>query len=175
MKYIKNNKYYLLIALTLVVIVAIKIIDAFIITDACSGIGAYELAKVFDKSQQMLNTWTANAKPWVAFDLGFDYLFILLYVSFIAISIYKIIQKLPATRHLLIIVGTILMYAQFIAGIFDGIENYLLLKILLGDQNTNTPNNAFWFASIKFAIVGLALLYIIVTATLYRKRIFGKK
>ncbi len=174
MNFIQKNKYYLHIAITLLVIVIIKIIDTHIKTDVCNDIAAFELARDFDTSQAMVNAWTDNAKLWVAFDLGFDYLFILLYVSFIIISTQKVITKIAQKSTLWIKIGKILMYAQLVAGMFDALENYFLFKILLGAQNPAYPQYAFWFASIKFILVAFGLLYLLTSLIKYRKFVFSK-
>jgi len=174
MNFIQKNKYYLHIAITLLVVVIIKIIDTHIKTDVCNDIAGYELAKDFDTSQAMVNAWTDNAKLWVAFDLGFDYLFILLYVSFIIISIQRVIAKIAQKSTLWIKMGKLLMYAQLVAGLFDALENYYLFKILLGAQNPAYPQYAFWFATVKFLFVALGLLYLLISAVKYRKLLFSK-
>ncbi|NHZ86574.1 MAG: hypothetical protein GWP19_11965, partial [Planctomycetia bacterium] len=51
---------------------------------------------------------------------------------------------------------------QFVAALFDAIENIALIKLLLGSQNGIYSSIAYYFASIKFAIIAIGIIYIII-------------
>ncbi len=58
--------------------------------------------------------------------------------------------------------GLLLTKLQFVAALFDAIENIALIKLLLGSNNSLFPSIAYYFALIKFAIIAIGILYIII-------------
>jgi hypothetical protein len=68
-------------------------------------------------------------------------------------------------------IGLLLAKLQFVAALFDAIENFVLIKLLLGSNNNIFSLIAYYFASIKFVIIGIGIIYIIVgyTASLFQK------
>ena len=59
-------------------------------------------------------------------------------------------------------VGIVLAWAQFAAATLDAVENYALIRVMLGSTPNLWPALARACAIPKFAIVGLGLLYLIV-------------
>ncbi len=51
---------------------------------------------------------------------------------------------------------------QFVAALFDAIENIALIKLLLGSNNSLFPSIAYYFASIKFVLIAIGIIYIII-------------
>lgn len=47
-------------------------------------------------------------------------------------------------------------------GLFDAIENYILIQLLLGSQSTMWPEAAYYFATAKFSGAGVVLLLILI-------------
>jgi nicotinamidase-related amidase len=62
--------------------------------------------------------------------------------------------------RLLSVVGVLLAWAQFGAGLLDALENYALIRVLLGSQREVWPVMARWCAVPKFLIVALGLVYV---------------
>jgi hypothetical protein len=61
-------------------------------------------------------------------------------------------------------VGAILAWTIFGAALFDSVENYALIQLLLGAEQSLWPVLARICAIPKFLIVGLGLLYILLGA-----------
>jgi len=57
--------------------------------------------------------------------------------------------------------GVFLAWAQFIAAILDAVENYALIRVLLGSSQNLWPALARFCAGPKFFIVTAGLLYVI--------------
>lgn len=61
---------------------------------------------------------------------------------------------------------------MLLAGLLDAVENYALIKVLLGSRDEIWPVAAKYCAGPKFAIVGVGLIYVIVGAVV---NLLGKK
>ena len=58
-------------------------------------------------------------------------------------------------------IGNYLAYFMILAGIFDAIENYALIKLYLGNFEQAYSSIAYFFATFKFIFIVLGILYII--------------
>lgn len=126
---------------------------------ARSGIIAFELAKDFSISQKILNSWDSVTQLYAAFGLGFDYLFLCSYSCFFALLCFKLADRFASRNTILASIGLYLAYLQFLAGIFDSLENYFLIELLFGSQNRNFPLFAYYSASAKFILIFTAIVY----------------
>ncbi len=160
-QYKKTLTKVLLVAVIINILV-IRVFDAPLKNEICKkGITSFELAKDLNKTTAILNSWDTNAKINMSLSLGFDFLFLTLYSSLIALLIYSINNRLWKNKPFHKI-GKLLIYLIFIAAFFDIIENIALIKILLGNSNQFLVSVAYYFASIKFLIVLLCLVYLII-------------
>ena len=152
-----NRQYYAIIVLTIIVLVVVKVVDIPIQNKISSGIISFELAKTFDRSQALLQSWDTTSQMYVAFSLGFDYLFIVFYTLFFVITTQRLSQKLG------LIHWKKLLITMFIAaGIFDVFEDIFLFKILTGSMSANYPLYAYYFAVAKFGLIAIGLIILIV-------------
>ncbi len=108
--------------------------EALITTAAPYGIISFELAGSVEKAQQIIDSWDQDARLYAAFSLGFDYLFMLLYSTTIALACLwggRALQArdIPGYR-----IGIFLAWGLWLAAVLDGIENIALSLSLL-----NTP------------------------------------
>ena len=58
--------------------------------------------------------------------------------------------------------GRVIAFMQILAGIFDGIENYGLIRLLFGSDNATFAAMAFFFATLKFTFIVMGILYFLV-------------
>ena len=131
------------------------------------GIICFELAGNLITSSDIVNYWADNNNlSLAAFSIGFDYLFILFYVSFIFIwtsilsdGFYNKTAKYFANFIMLITV---------LAGILDMIENYSLMQVLGGSQDNLWPAMAYYFASFKFGFLFIAISYNLIISIIKR-------
>lgn len=143
-------------------IIVIRIFDSPLKNEICkSGITSFELAKDLDKTVEILDSWDTNAKISMSLSLGFDFLFLLVYSSFIALLIFNINNCLWKDKpfHKF---GSLLITLIFIAAFFDVIENIALIKLLLGDLKQVWSSVAYYFAVIKFVIVLICIIYLLI-------------
>ena len=152
-----NRQYYAIIVLTIIIMVVIKVVDVPIQNHLSLGIISFELAKTFNRSQALMQSWDATSQLYVAFSLGFDYLFIVFYTLFFVITTQRLTQKLGLIRW-----KNILIPMFIAAGIFDIFENIFLFKILTGSMSANYPVYAYYFAVSKFGLIATGLIILIV-------------
>lgn len=131
-------------------------------TDAApNGIISFEFAKGIEQSIAIISSWDMTAKIYAGLSLGIDFLFLVVYGIFFATACYLIAQKYINKNTLVYKTGLLLSKLQFVAAFFDAIENIALIKLLLGSNNSIFPSIAYYFAAVKFAIIGIGILYII--------------
>lgn len=146
---------------TIATMLAMRYFDGFLTNETCAnGIVSFEFSKNIDCAETILNSWDEKAKIAAGLSLGLDYLFLLLYSSTIALLIFRVAKNFKENKlgHNL---GRILIWGIFLAAFFDSVENYALIKLLLGDLQEIWATIANIFATLKFVIIGFAVIYLI--------------
>ena len=152
---------------------------------APNGIVSFELAGTPQRAQTIVDVWNGriqtfsdgsnanafvtppgqpflyNAVPiiYASFGLGIDYLFMPLYALALAFGTLLASQKHASGFRSL---GALAGYGAFAAVLFDAVENFALLRILLGNSPSNDPAVAAFCASVKFGLLVLGLLYCLI-------------
>jgi len=163
--FLRTNKKritFLLLITLIINIGVIRIFEAPLKNEVCkSGIVSFELAKDLDTTVKILDSWDATAKNSMSLSLGFDFLFILVYSSFIALLIFNINERLWKNKpfHKL---GNILIGLIFIAAFSDVIENIALIKLLLGNLEQVWSSVSYYSAVIKFGIILICIIYLLI-------------
>lgn len=158
----------LLATSTLLVMVALTWSGAVLRTDvAPRGIVSFELAYTPQAASAILESWDATARVAAAFNLGLDYLFLVLYASALALAATLTTRLLEARWWAL---GAAIAWGQVLAAVLDAIENAALLVILNQDATSPWPEVAALCAVIKFALVGVGLLFAGFGLWLHRRR-----
>lgn len=148
---------------TVILFLVLGYFDKPLITEkAPNGIISFELAKNIDTSISIISSWDLNAKINAALSLGVDFLFLIVYAIFFATACYLTAQKYINKNNWMYKTGLLFAKLQFVAALFDAIENIVLIKLLLGSNNSLFPSIAYYFASIKFAIIVIGIIYIII-------------
>ena len=169
----KNRFTIILLVLILILIGVMRYLDSFLITEfSPNGIVSFELAKELSKSNEIINTWDATAKSAAGLSLGFDFLFLLIYASFISWLAYLMNDRL-FIKSKNIIFKKVSILLPFIAAFFDVLENIVLIKLLLGDLRQIWSSLAYYFAAIKFGLLIVAISYILIGffILIFRKKI----
>lgn len=156
--------FWLALTLTCVVMVELALIDTHIKTaTAPLGIVSYEFCGFTHNCDAMLNNWNAKQQQWLMLSLGFDYLFMLLYPATFFLALLLLANKITGPLKILTI---IIAWLSWGAGLFDAIENTFLIEMLL-NNHSDLAQFAAIAATIKFAIVILALLWLLWTYPVY--------
>jgi hypothetical protein len=157
--------FFILLGFTLVLMVSLQVIGGPLQTKAApSGIISYELAGNLANARGMLDSWGSDGRVFAALSLGLDYLFLVAYSITIALGCRIVAGNLHPRFGLLIRLGILLSWGQFLAALLDALENYALIRILLGSGNALWPSTALWSAVPKFAFVVLGILYVLAGA-----------
>ena len=152
----------LLIVMVILNIITLRVFDSALKNEISpQGIVSYELAKNLDQSVAILNAWDIQAKINAGLSLGFDFLFLLVYSSLIALLIYNVNNRLWKNNPFYKL-GQILIFLIFIAALFDAIENFALIKLLLGNLKQIWVSVAYYFAVVKFGIVFICIAYLLI-------------
>ena len=152
---LQNRAFIIMLPLTLLAMFIEQVTGGPLKTDAApSGVVSFELAGKLSLAQEMVKSWGALGQVYAGVNIGFDFVYIITYV--IAIGLGCVIV---ARGGFLTSVGNILAWAMFAAGLFDCIENYNLIQVLLGFGQETNAMLAQWCAMVKFTIVGLGLAY----------------
>ena len=119
----------------------------------------FELAGSVDNAQAIIDAWTDTDRIRAGFSLGFDYLYMPVYSTTIALAC---LLAAGVLRHIAWrTAGLLLAWGLWIAAIFDAIENLALFTELLGNNVAPYPQVAQICATIKFGLIVLGLLYVI--------------
>lgn len=178
----RKRFFFTFLFLTLVMFAIFRVLDQPLRTDISpNGIVSFELARTPQQAQAIVDVWKgrivvysdgehANAmaippgEPFLyhevpminaAFGLGLDYLFMPLYAFALAFGTLLVAQKHQGWIHSLAVLAG---YGAFLAALFDAVENYSLLKVLLGAYQAGFPAIAAICASIKFGLLIFGLL-----------------
>jgi hypothetical protein len=92
--------------------------------------------------------------------LFWDYLFIFIYPASIATSCFIAGRFLESQKFLSLKYGLIVMCLQFVAAMFDAVENFALLKVLRGPIESPWPQTAKWCATFKFGFIIVGIAYV---------------
>lgn len=144
-------------------LLAMAMLDGNLKTAAApSGIISFQFAGDLAHAQRMLSSWDPEAKIHAALSLGIDYLFLVAYALFISMACALLAKMLQSRLPLVAVTGFCLAWAQFVAAWLDAVENYALIRLLLGSQSEWYPALARVCAGIKFSLVGMGLVYMLV-------------
>ena len=157
------SERHLLLALSLVLTVVGIIVLGFVDPGRLSGRGprvvGFELAGTAMKAKRIMDNWGERGRTVAAFNLGFDYLFILGYSTLMTLVCLWASQR---HSHLLLVkLGVLLAWLQWLAGALDCVENASLLTMLFSGPSDSVARIARVSALGKFGLLAVGLTYII--------------
>jgi hypothetical protein len=118
----------------------------------------FELAGTLAKAERILDDWGEVGRMHAALIQGLDYLFLTVYPLAIGLGCVLVAEQWGAPFAAL---GMALAWAQFGAAALDAVENYALIRLLLGDRRPRWPPLARWCALPKFVIVAAGIVYVV--------------
>jgi hypothetical protein len=165
--WIKTEKqkpvFITLAILTIVVMACLQIVGGPLVTDVASGgIVSYEFAGDLSTARAILDSWGADGQVFAGLSLGLDFLFLFAYAGSIGLGCVLAARKLAPQGGLVYRIGIWLAWGLPLAAFLDYLENYALIRLLLGSELTLWPTMAYWCAILKFTLVGIGLLYVLV-------------
>jgi len=185
--------FFTFLFLTLVLFAIFRVLDLPLrIPAAPNGIVSFEMARTPQQAQAIIDVWTGrttiytagenqnavsvppgepflyNAVPIIhaAFGLGIDYLFMPVYAFALAFGTLLAAGRQEGWIKSL---GAVAGYGAFAAALFDALENYALIQILLDKIHSPYPEIAFYCASIKFGLLIFGIFYALIVWLLPKK------
>jgi hypothetical protein len=175
--YSLNQPLIIISIFTLIAFLSMRpFLEPLITPEAPSGIISFELAKTLEQSQAMLSSWNTNAKINAGLSFGIDFLFLFFYSFLFALICFSVAKKYKNNIKWFYKLGIYIAFLQFAAAIFDAIENIALIKLLLGSNNDIHSSIAYYFASVKFAIIAIGIIYIVIglITSIFQKRLVSE-
>lgn len=155
------------VVLTLVVMVILQVLGGPLTTDAAPmGIISFELAGELSKAHGMLASWGQEGQVYAGLNLGLDYLFMLAYATAIGLGCVLVSRAWAKKAAFVAWVGAVLSWVLWLAALLDAVENYALIRLLLGSTEEAWPTLARWCAMPKFLLVRAGLVYVLLGAIL---------
>ena len=159
----RKRAFWIALGLTIAVMAGMSFAGAALNTSAApAGIISFEFAGSIAVAREMMDSWGREGAVPAAVSLGIDYLFLVAYSIAIALGCVLIAGSVYGGAGIAATTGVVLAWAQFAAATLDAVENYALIRTLLGSTTDLWPAAARACAIPKFAIVGAGLLYLIV-------------
>jgi hypothetical protein len=144
---------YLLAISNVVIIVVMQVMGNAL---KPGGIIPFEFAWSVGQVQTMIASWQVKGVMHVLnFLLGFDYLFMLTYSSFLSLICLQLAASFTPNPSRFFL---ILAWLQPVAALLDAIENFALYQSANGSSEEFWPRLAYICAIPKFAIVLTAIL-----------------
>ncbi|QPH39829.1 hypothetical protein [Pedobacter endophyticus] len=126
-----------------------------------NNIVAFELAKVPERALAILSEWGAAGIAKARLSIYLDFGFLILYSW--SISLGCNIAGKFSMQPKLIAIGSFLAKLVWLAGLFDVLENGTML-ITLNEVYDTMPAITFYCAVTKFALLAIAMVYIVLAA-----------
>ena len=146
----------------ILLMVGMQLLSGALVTDAApAGIVSYEFAGSLPAARAILDSWNADARVHAGLSLGLDYLFLVLYALAIGLGCTLVAGALEQRAPFLARVGLLLGWGLLVAALLDALENYALIRMLLGSDGAAWPAVASAAAGPKFALVALGLVYVL--------------
>jgi hypothetical protein len=145
--------------ITIFIIVAMQILGMPLMTEAApAGIVTFEFAGDLDTAQAIIASWGHDSLIYAGLNLGFDYLFMVAYGITIGSGCVLISERL---RYKISLLGILLAWGSILAALLDALENYALIRLLLGSINETWAVIAKWCAGVKFILVAVGIVYVL--------------
>ena len=158
------------VALTLVLSIVSSMFSKPLTTSAApNGILSLELAGSTAAFRAIFDSWDEQKIFLVGVNLGFDFLFIIIYSTAIALGCFWGSRKYRQVGfHDMAKLGRVLAYGMWLAALLDMLENFLLIYTIL-TQSPLLPAIIMAVSSLKLFFILLGFLYVI-TAWIWKPR-----
>jgi hypothetical protein len=118
-----------------------------------------EFADTPQRITDLLSHWDITV---VKMNIWLDFLFIASYVYFLFVMAERFSLKWP-DGHMMRQAGLFLSRVSIVAGMFDVVENLLMLQTIAGNYTTLSLQLTFYCAAFKFVLIGIVFLYFIIS------------
>jgi len=159
----RGKAFAFLAVLAIVLMATLNILGVPLRSEASpAGIISYEFAGSLPAAERILAAWGEAGRVAAGLNLGLDFLFLFAYGAAIALGCSIVARNLKDRSRILGAIGVVLAWAAIAAAVLDVIENYALIRLLLGSGTSSLAALARGCATIKFSLVAVSLLYVVV-------------
>jgi putative Mn2+ efflux pump MntP len=145
---------------TVIMIIVMRVQGSSLTTDLSPrGILDLEFADTTDRLVELVAGLDLSV---IRINIWLDFVFIFFYTWFLSLAGRRIALRW-GPRNEFRRTGFFLAKAAFVAGVFDVMENILMLKSIAGDYSAFSLQATFYCAWIKFMILLFILLYIMIS------------
>jgi hypothetical protein len=163
----QKRVFVLVLILTLTLLISLQALGSPLKTSAApAGIVSFEFAGTIDLAREIVDSWGTKGRVFAGLNLGLDFLFLVSYTMCIGLGCVLLARSVSDHSRILHSIGMILAWGQVGAGLLDSLENYALIRVLLGTELAHWPVVARWCAIPKFLLVALGLVFILLAAVL---------
>jgi hypothetical protein len=157
----QRRAFWGLLVLAVVLLTTLNVLDHPLKTEASPyGIISFELAGELSTSQAMMASWGSQGAIHAGLSLGLDYVFLMTYAGGIALGCVLLARGFLDHSRGAATLGVVLSWLLLAAGLLDALENYALIRVLLGSPATYWPVVARASAIPKFLLVLAGLAYL---------------
>ncbi|MBC7228599.1 MAG: hypothetical protein H5T61_15430 [Thermoflexales bacterium] len=147
--------------LALLAMASLQMLDMPLRTAAAPlGIISFQFARDLESARRILTSWGPEARVYAGLSLGLDYLFMAAYACALGLGCVLVARRLGRWGGGLAALGVMFSWGQWLAALLDAVENYALIRLLLGSERALWPALAWGCALPKFLLVGLGVLFI---------------
>jgi len=177
-RYLSMNRKRALVVLgaaTVGFTIALYLLDPQVQGAGGTGISGFEFAGSRSRAAQIMAEWGTKGRHLAHLGLLLDYGYMLSYGLFFALAGFAIRDTARARGwRRMAGAGIVVPYFALAAACFDASENVALLLTLGGHGGSFAPPFATVCSSIKWTLIGIAILYVLCgVALLLRARLFG--
>lgn len=142
--------------------VVLVVLDRKMTNGGGPSILGFEFAGSEQKAAQIMAEWGASGRDYARWSLWIDFGFMLAYGSFFTLAALATRDFARETDlRALAAAGIVAPFCAAFAAVFDAGENVFLLLTLGGHGGGFAPPIATTFASIKFLLITLAIVYVL--------------
>lgn len=156
----RTSVLYPLLGLTILLLLAMNFIGLPLNTSAApQGIISFEFAATPNRAQQVLDSWSPEARIRAGFIQGLDFLFPIAYSTTVGLGCVMAARVISRRGQTVSRLGPWLAWGLWVAAALDYIENIGLLFLLFGAVQSPYPQIATVCAAIKFTLLAMGLVY----------------
>jgi hypothetical protein len=158
----RRRVLWLLAAVTLGLLVALALLDRQMQDAGGPGIIAFELAGSSGRAAEIIADWGERGRDAARLSLWLDFAYLAAYGTFLWLAIRALRDgALRRSRMRFARLGAHVEPLPLVAAGCDAVEDVALLLVLGGHGGAVAPALAAAFASVKFACLGIAALYLL--------------
>jgi hypothetical protein len=158
----RRRRLWILGITTLALAAVLVVLDGRMQDAGGHGIVDFELAFTSGKAQEIIDAWGAKGHDAALASLWLDYLYLIAYALFLRLAIQAVGDGLLARGARLAAPAAAIALLPLIGAACDAVEDAFLLLVLGGHLSSAGPALAGAFATVKFACIAVAMVYLLV-------------